>query len=247
MKAPPKTQLRNFPHPNPKFGRGKKVRHSDAWKKTVYYWWWEYLRRNQDYIDTCDKDGVGKLSALYKDFGDVRSNDFKSWWTCKLPSGYSRGAELFAKFISNDRLKVIQKENIGDVDGNTLLISVPLNQSKKFLIERFRKILARYHQGGRGKRYTQGEDEKMAPYQFRGQPNFQALENALAIYDYALANPKMKSWELGKILPQFQEELKQLKSADVPFGTKRVMAATVSRYKKRALGSIKNVAQGCFP
>ena len=39
-------------------------------RQSPYYWWWAYLRKNEDYIKCCENNGKGKLSKLYKDFGD---------------------------------------------------------------------------------------------------------------------------------------------------------------------------------
>jgi len=49
-------------------------------KKSPYYWWWRYLRCNDDYLAECQSRGGGPLAALYEDFGDVRSDDFRQWW-----------------------------------------------------------------------------------------------------------------------------------------------------------------------
>ena len=36
------------------------------------------------------------LASLYADFGDVRGEDFKTWWMFKV-NGENRGAYLFAE------------------------------------------------------------------------------------------------------------------------------------------------------
>jgi hypothetical protein len=36
------------------------------------------LRRNQHYLEISANDGYDKLEAIYKEFGDVRSDDFKA-------------------------------------------------------------------------------------------------------------------------------------------------------------------------
>src|SRR5262249_16591704 len=80
---------RNFPYQSPTFGTKK---HPKSGKDSVYYWWWEYLRRNPQYRKTCESGGLGPLADLYKDFGDVRNDNFKAWW-----KENDRGAMLFAR------------------------------------------------------------------------------------------------------------------------------------------------------
>ena len=45
-----------------------------------------------------DSGGGEAVSRLYADFGDVRNDTFKEWWTQKdHPRGLDRGARLFGK------------------------------------------------------------------------------------------------------------------------------------------------------
>jgi hypothetical protein len=76
----------------PRFGRVNSRLPVGHQQGSPYYWWWQYLRRNADYIACCERGGKGRLSKLYKDFGDVREDNFHKWWT----EG-DRGVELFAE------------------------------------------------------------------------------------------------------------------------------------------------------
>jgi len=49
-------------------------------EKSPYYWWWRYLRNNEEYRRACEAGGAGCLNDLYRDFGDIRDDDFQSWW-----------------------------------------------------------------------------------------------------------------------------------------------------------------------
>jgi len=51
-----------------------------SWQCSVYYFWWRFLREHQGYRDCCEKGGEGAYADLYRDFGDIRGNDFRSWW-----------------------------------------------------------------------------------------------------------------------------------------------------------------------
>lgn len=239
---PKKTsRQRHFPYQHPTFGRGAKKKHEDAWKKTIYFAWWSYIKRNEEYIKTCDKNGKGSLSKLYEDFGDVRGDDFKSWWSTD-----SRGMKLFSEPPAQETIRVVSRDEIESLDEDLLLMSVPLNLPKKFLLQRFRTLLAEKHKGERGKQYAK---RSKAKYQFKGQPNIEALLLALHVLDKKNEFPKMKLWELGQFLPQFKHLYGSYLSSGQSLDTanKKIIEATVSRYLRKARLSVANTAKGCFP
>ena len=238
MKRPPN---RHFPYQHPTFGTEKKPKPKRYWEDTIYFIWWSYLKRSEKYIQTCESEGKKGLVELYKDFGDVMGDSFKEWWTKD-----SRGMRLFAEPQALSTLQVVTVEDLKGIEGQALLVSVPLSLPKKFLLERFRKILAEHHKGERGRQYAKKSESK---YKFKGQPNIQGMRTALMVYDHLAANPKIKLWEAGKILPQFKMELEECeKKGVVPsYDLKRTIEATVSRYKRKATSSIDNAEQGEFP
>ena len=81
-----------FLAPHPLFGRKTAPLPLKEQEQSPYYWWWAYLRRSEAYIKCCEKGGKGPLSKLYADFGDVREDDFRKWWTTG-----DHGAQLFAE------------------------------------------------------------------------------------------------------------------------------------------------------
>jgi len=232
---------RHFPYQHPTFGTEKKPKPKRYWEDTIYFLWWSYLKRSDKYIQTCESEGKKGLVSLYKDFGDVRGDSFKEWW-----SKDSRGMRLFAEPQALSALQVVTRDDLDEIQGETLLMSVPLSLPKKFLLERFRKILAEHHKGERGRQYAKKSESK---YKFKGQPNIQGMKTALMVYDHLVANPKIRLWEVGKILPQFKMELEECeKKGVVPsYDLKRTIEATVSRYKRKATSSIKNTETGIFP
>ena len=238
MKRPPN---RHFPYQHPTFGTEKKPKPKRYWEETIYFLWWSYLKRSQQYLQTCESGGKKGLVDLYKDFGDVRSDNFKEWW-----SKDSRGMRLFAEPQALSTLQVVTKEELDEIQGETLLMSVPLSLPKKFLLERFRKILAEHHKGERGRQYAKSSQSK---YKFQGQPNIQGMKTALMIYDYIDHNPKSKLWEVGRNLPQFKMELLECQEKNITpsYDLKRKIEATVSRYKRKATSSILNAESGIFP
>jgi hypothetical protein len=236
-----KPSNRHFPYQHPTFGTEKKPKPKRYWEDTIYFLWWSYLKRSPKYIQTCESEGKKGLVGLYQDFGDVRGDSFKEWW-----SKDSRGMRLFAEPQALSTLQAVTKEELDEIQDETLLISVPLSLPKKFLLERFRKILAEHHKGERGRQYAK---KSKAKYQFKGQPNIQGLKTALMIHDYISTNPKTKLWEVGKILTQYKIELEECRKKNITpsYDLKRTIEATVSRYKRKASASISNTELGLFP
>lgn len=233
-----RSHTRHFPYQHPTFGTKNRPKTESAWKKSVYYWWWAYLKRNAEYLTCCEKGGKGKLSNLYADFDDVRGDDFKAWWT-----NGDRGARLFAEPLAEDGVRVLQMGEVFTGDTKTLVVSFPLNLPKKFLEKRFRAILATQHMGKRGHQHAK---KSQAKYQFNGQPNLEGLELTLAVYDFRSAHPEMTLWEIGNALPKFMVAQK-IKPSDKDSTDKRnVLAASVSRYLRKAKSYIEATGRGCF-
>lgn len=235
------SRQRHFPYQHPTFGRGGNKKHEDAWKRTVYYVWWSYIKRNEDYLQACKSEGKGPLSKLYADFGDVRGDDFKEWW-----SRDGRGAELFSNPPIQETLRIVSKAEIASLADDLLILSVPLTLPKTFLLQRFRKLVAERHQGKRGKQYAK---QSRAKYQFTGQPNIEALITALSVLDKKKEFPKMTLWELGQFVPQFKHVFVDFLRNGTSLDTaqKKIIEATVSRYLKKARLSVANTSKGVFP
>jgi hypothetical protein len=232
---------RHFQYKHPTFGTMGKPKPKSAWEGTVYYWWWEYLRRNSEYLKCCESGGRGKLANLYKDFGDVRGDSFKDWWT----KG-GRGATLFSEPEAELSIKVMDKGQTAIDPLDAFTVSIPLYLPKKLILRRFKELLDKRHKGKRGHQLAK---RSKARYQVKGQPNIPAIKQALEVYDFKKANPKMKLWEIGNSIPKFQMENK-IKTSDTESqitDKKNVLAATVSRYLRRAEKSIKNAASKNFP
>ena len=232
---------RHFPYAHPKFGGRNSPTANLQAQKSIYYWWWAYLKRNQDYLNCCEKGGEGKLATLYKDFGDIRGDDFKKWWI----KG-SRGANLFANPQAEDSIRVMETGQEALDPSEAFTVSIPLYLPKKTILRRFKELLDERHQGKRGHQLAK---RSKARYQIKGQPNIPAIKQAFEVYEFKQANPDLKLWEIGNSIPRLQMANK-LKSSDTPSeraDKRNVLAATVSRYLKRAENSIKNSALGIFP
>jgi hypothetical protein len=85
-----------------------------------------------------------------------------------------------------------------------------------------------------------------ANYQIKGQPNLAGLALTLRVYDFKVANPHLKLWEIGDQLPRFMLGNKILsKDTHAEIVSKRnVLSASVARYIKKAEVMIDRTAKG---
>ena len=229
-----------FKHKVPTFA----YRHKGKWiekkgdrgkEESVYYWYWQYLRRNADYLRCCANNGKGKLSALYKDFGDVRDDDFKQWWRAK-------GVELFA-----EEKKALIEEVKQVADDGRWYIAVSLDEDKRQLKKKFNAELKKIHTAKRGRRKVTDENST-AKYKVNSHFTLESLKNGLLCYDESLANEsrkvKLRIWQMAEKvgLCEFNRE------SDYSNVEKRaILSATFQRYKKKAEQRIEETANGVFP
>ncbi len=231
----------HFPYTNPNFGTVKNPKNESAWKKSVYYWWWAYLKRNQKYLACCENGGRGELSSLYNDFGDVRSDNFKSWWLTG-----NRGANLFAEKPKEEIFRVVPFGEKVEATEGFITVVAPLGLPKEFLVTKFKDALVKStHSGKRGYQYAKQNSLK---YRINGQPNVKSLALGLEVYDYVQANPHLKLWEVGNIIPSVLK-VQKIKKGDTHaeiVDKKRRLTIIVSRYLKRVEGYIENTGKGLF-
>lgn len=239
-----KTIPRHFPYQHPTFGTAKRPKPAYAWESSVYYWWWAYLKRNKEYLACCENGGTGIYADHYKDFGDVRGDDFKAWW-----SENDRGARLFAEPKAEDSVRVLEEGEAVVSRSQALTLSLPLNLPKQFLLQRCRELLADVRKGGKGKLYARSSE---AAYKVTGQPNVSALKRALMVYDAVEASrqvkPKKPYWKIATELDLINDEDK-VQPTDSPMiaeSKRNVMKAIVGRLMKRAETLINQSASRSF-
>jgi len=220
------SKQRHFPYKHPLFGTKSNPKSGN---NSVYYYWWAFLKRNKDYLACCEAGGAGPLADLYADFGDVRGDDFKAWWT----EG-GRGVQLFAEPPSAS-VEILQSGALAPDASAFLTLALPKNLPKRYLLRRVRELLAmkENHPGARGKQHARMSKAK---YQVKGQPNLAGLALLLRVYDFRMANPHLKLWEIGDQLPRFMVGHKIASTDTHAEGVdkRNVLAASVSRYLKKA-------------
>lgn len=241
--------MAHFLSKHPTFGTKNNRKNIGFQKRSPYYWWWQYLRRNKDYLACCERGGKGKHAKLYKDFGDIRDDDFRKWWMAD-----QRGANLFSEQPSITVLKEL-KEKSEWIDtwskDDVLVVAVPLSQSKRDLQKYFARLLKKRHTAKRG-RVAGVFDNSTAKFGLSRNFTVQSLETALLVYDkyeeLKAIYGKIKLWEVGVSLgipPTAMPEATDTKKTT--FVKRNQIAATVGRYLKQAKTSIANAGLGKFP
>ena len=180
------------------------------------------------------------MGKLYEDFGDVRGDSFKEWW-----SDNDRGAILFAEPVVNRTVRVMKPGELVEDDPQILTVSLPLNLPKRFLNKRVKEILAKAHVRKRGQLTAR---ESQAKYRIKQSPNVGSIETAITIYELHAANPDKPQWWLANqvsgVLPK-----QKLKASDTPAigqDKRRALASAANRYLKKAREMIANTAKGKF-
>ena len=219
--------------------------------RSPYFWWWAYLERNKAYLLCCEREGKGKLSALYDDFGDVRDDDFREWWGRKK----DKGEYLFAERSLDFYVKRLNNTDEWDSDwddDNVAVVAVNLKmQSKRDIQKYFAGLLKQIKPEKRGKKNV---PESSARYQLCRNVTQQNLQVMLSIYDAVEHNltlpqvERLKLWQIGEKFRLVRSAMTKPTDLPTDAGEKRhVMSNSVSRYYKRAKKIIDNTSLGRFP
>jgi hypothetical protein len=167
------------------------------WEINFYYLWFEFMKRSPYYKKVCDKNGKGN-QKLYRDWGDIRDKDFKTWWNEKVDNGrQTRGNFLFAEpklpigdFSDNEELMSLQK----DIDdGNVKVIVIPTYLKKDVAVERVRRIM-------RDKYEYDSESRARYPINKSARNRESEMLKALEAYDL---------WKKGLTLTEIGAELRK--------------------------------------
>lgn len=233
--APPNTRERDQSTDRPK----PPYKGAPGWKCSVYYYWWAYLRENADYIRCCEMGGRGKMSALFKDFGDVRKGNFVLWWR-------THGREIFAEpqesrvrvLNAHEAIEAAKTPKFLGTASPVVFIQVPLSTGIDKLMDDIRTAVTP-HLKSAG-RY--GSFRSRARREVHELPVLTALETHLRVWQARREHPDVTLYELGKIVGLVSDP-KSRNDADV----KASGSVIVSRHLKKARNLIHNAGEGRFP
>jgi hypothetical protein len=197
------------------------------------------LKRNEDYLRCCASHGHGKMAALFKDFGDVRDDDFKSWWR-------HTGEDLFSE-IRLQTLEIVERHPL------YITVYVPLTMKNGSIQKRFKRLLNEVRPQKKGGKIT-GNSYARYPLAAKAVPK--ALETALRVYDVWKVHRKKDRrdkngwtlWQIGEAANASDTQKTQPSDTPAVITDKRMtMAVAVSRYIVTAERYIRNVGKGRFP
>lgn len=238
----------------PRIGTKHKRTSTKELEKSPYYWYWAYMKRNKEYIKCCDNNGKGKLAKLYKDFGDIRSDDFAEWWGGKN----QKGGYLFGEVADDFKLKQLQSQREWSEEwgSNIVVIALNLNEGKRKLQQYFSKELDKLHKGKRGRK-SMSKTQSTARYSLYRNSSVNTLKKMLMAYDAWLVNeslPKAEQksmWEIGEsinlvpaAMPPTHKDYQLQDNIKLRHNT---MTVAMSRYVKEAQIIIANTSLGVFP
>jgi hypothetical protein len=192
-----------------------------------YYYWWAFLRLNDDYLECCAQGGEGKLAHLYQAFGDVRDDDFMSWWM--------NGGRLLFSEPSEQSIVLMHEAPPQRYQEGRLLISVPLDVPEDRVLAEIESAL--------GLRRSDEDRERMLHSQARYNPSrtvkLQSLYRQLEIYKGKREDPSRDYWDLAVLCKMAHKDDKRYDN--------RSLNTQVSRYLATARKVVENVAKGRFP
>ena len=242
----------HFLAPHPLFGRKSAPRPIEDQKQSPYYWWWAYLRRSEAYLKCCEQGGKGKLAKLYADFGDVREDNFKKWWTAN-----DQGAKLFGEQRQQVKFGPMSDPSEWHPDWTpdvALVIAIPLSMNKRGIQSGIAKLLDERIKSRRGRKALK-DAESTARYPLARNYSARNLGKALEVYDLWIQSKtgpkeeKLYLWEIGvaaKLNKLFVKNATSKDKQDRYIGRNN-LNASVLRYVKEAQKHIAGVEKGIFP
>lgn len=167
---------------------------------------------------------------------------FKEWWFDD-----DRGARLFAE-PPTPTIRVVSSEDVehgGLQKENTLVLEVPLDLPINYLVRNFREVVSKRHTGKRGKRQLLSSK---AMFQATGKIDVGFLEIALMVWDTKSNDKKKPLWQIAQDLGiAGAHKIVTGDSPAVIADKKNILAATASRYFRKADEMINRTGEGRFP
>ena len=208
-------------------------------QRSVYYYWWAFLRENKEYLACCERRGKGDMAELYRDFGDVRGEDFFDWWI-------KCGRELFCE---QEGLVIKIHDELPqhhDFD-NELLVTIPLASNTRRALEELEHAMQRLVNRQARRKAPTGRTMSTARYQIHTNPIIKSLHDTLKVWQLS-----ERYRQEGNSIPHYKlaDELRLSISKEHPGDdpdTRMLKSSVISRALKEAGNLIENVGQGRFP
>lgn len=222
--APPTTALDSASDSRP---LSPPFKNAPRYMCSMYYFWWALLRENEDYIACCESGGEGPMANLYRDFGDLRPDNFMDWWI-------DGGRLLFCEPLEDAATLLHDIPRIHDNE-NRVLISVPKDGDLDRITAEIRTAMGEYRQRHRP---ADPLRESRARYPIMATAKLQSLYRQLRTYQLKKADPRIGNKAIA-------DDLK-IGDTSESYNPDSIIAA-VSRYYAEAQKLIYNVGKGRFP
>lgn len=183
------------------------------------------------------------MARLYRNFGDVFATDFRTWWLEE-----DRGARLFAEPPAPVWLRELRDVSEWDAAwtrDSVMVVAVPLYDTKQRLHKKFADLL-KHCQG----RLSDGPKKRESNALYPAYPKFSvpAIKKMVLVCEMRADRPEMTLARIGEKLKLLPTAMPNPKDTPQAASDKRnTMAATVSRYLKKAKLMIDNAGCGRFP
>jgi hypothetical protein len=221
-------------------------------KQAGYQLWWEFFKRNEEYKQCCVDGVFGKYPELYDDFGNIHAyTRFRDWW-----EEYERGRRLFGDLPLDLTVHELKTANDWDIEGwrdQAIVVVLPLNHSKRYLMNRVSNLLKAKHPGKPGRKTGGYMASSTAKYKFHRNFSVLTLENQLKVYDAVMGSKsgvcKRKLADIGVdlgLVPTAMPDPGKDRAEDTTI-KRALLASTVSRLFRQAERIVHNTIKGQFP
>ena len=191
--------------------------------RSVYYYWWAFLRLNKEYMECCKNNGAGVHADLYRDFGDIREDDFFKWWIAK-------GRNLFCE---RDLYKIKTYMTVHEArdDPDHVLMSIPILKDMDHLVAEFRQLIKPLYRTRR-----RNNQLSTAKYPVHSNPIIGALYTRYKVY------------ELREIYPIRTKTLNDIaRMVGITASNEEQLKIRTSKALRESKIIIENVVLGKFP
>jgi len=207
----------------------KPYRGCKPYERSVFYFWWAFLRENEAYMEACANGGHGDMASLYRAFGDVRGDDFLTWWR-------SPGSRLFCEPLER-LVRVHDVDQSGSVTltnaTDQMVVTFPIDGDIKRILAEVKVRVKRAQLQSQ-----QHSDYSSARFPVERNPVLTALHKRLRVWQIRRQNPDLAFHRVAQ-----EAGLKFSYDADNP--TQRGIVAL--RYHKEASFLVEYAGKGRFP
>lgn len=226
-------------------------------QESIYRWWFEFLRCSRDYWFLC-KISEGRrpqtrdpiLARVYRDFGNIHSLPFSSWWD-------SRGEELFKERHQGTAEIREFESNSGGINYSNkrwgkIVLEIPLAKRRGEIIEEVKKILTEKGVGSKDAWLSASSAKYPLECAKFDLDRLKTIHTVYALKRYLIDRHngdlnKPGQFELGAILELNPKAALQRGGIDSIRKKRNIMRVIVSRHLRSAKMIIENVETGRFP